>query len=134
MGTISQWFHRTVGALRLKTANIGGRAENLAERYLNQNGLKSVARNYLTKSGEIDLIMRDQETLVFVEVRYKKSMDWASPAESVTVAKQQKIIRAAKYYLMQHDKHNKLACRFDVVAMTGDLKQAKIDWLPHAFY
>ena len=134
MGILSQWFNRTLNRIKGKPINIGTTAELKAEKYLTQRGLKLVARNYRSKAGEIDLIMSDQQFLIFVEVRYKRYTDWASPAESVTYQKQRKIIKAAKQYLLTHDPLGRLSCRFDVVAMTGKLQSPEIEWLPHAFY
>jgi len=134
VGRISQWWHRLFVQLKQGSQSRGQQAEYLAERYLKRQGLLLIERNYQTKGGEIDLIMRDKSVLVFVEVRYKSSSDWASPVESITLNKQQKIIKAAKQYLQQHDKHGKQSCRFDVVAMAGELNDPQIEWLPHAFY
>ncbi|MCW9022255.1 MAG: YraN family protein, partial [Sedimenticola sp.] len=82
-----------------QTGKKGNEAEQLAQRYLEQRGLRTLERNYRCKMGEIDIIMKDQDSLVFVEVRYRKQNAFGSAAESVTTTKQKKIIRAAYHYL-----------------------------------
>ena len=113
---------------------IGDSAEDRALAYLQQQGLQLVQRNYRLASGprqrgaEIDLILRDRDgSLVFVEVRARRSGAQGGAAGSVSAQKQQRIVRAAQHYLMG------LAvlppCRFDVVAIEGDV----LSWLPAAF-
>lgn len=94
-----------------------------------------VKRNFLCSLGEIDLIFKDKEEIVFVEVRYRKSIHYGSAAESVSFSKQQKLIRTAWYYL-QASKLNidNISCRFDVMdispVQSGGLK---IQWIKDAF-
>ena len=109
----------------------GIKAEELAKQHLEQQGLVTLTRNFRCRQGEIDLIMRQGKTLVFVEVRYRKSAAFGSPAETVTKSKQQKIITAANYYLTGCGQHD-MGCRFDVVAITGQ-HPAKIEWITDAF-
>lgn len=113
--------------------SIGSIAEALAERYLKKNGLKLIARNYRCKSGEIDLIMRDHDTIVFIEVRLRSNPDYASALESVTAAKQQRIIKAASHYLLSHPDFASEPCRFDVVAIDKTDRGNQINWIKHAF-
>lgn len=136
MGTIQQWFNRCLAAIKpqLKVKHMGSQAEVMACKYLRHQGLKLVEKNYRTKTGEIDLIMQDKSSWVFVEVKYRTRHDWASAAESVTRNKQQKIINAAKQYLQQHKIYDLVDCRFDVVAIDGNLSESNINWIPHAFY
>ena len=96
-----------------------------------------VERNYRSPYGEIDLIMRHARTLVFVEVRYRKSAQFGSPAETVDRRKQVKIRATAEHYLQRHIQGAGVTCRFDVVALrptpgSGPETQ-KIDWLQDAF-
>lgn len=114
-----------------QTGKKGNEAETLAQRYLEQRGLSTVERNYRCKMGEIDIIMKDQDSLVFVEVRYRKQNAFGSAAESVTATKQKKIIRAAYHYLQAHHQQN-TACRFDVLAISG-VQSERIEWIPNAF-
>jgi len=111
----------------------GNQAETAACNYLQRQGLKLVERNYLCKRGEIDLIMRDGKNTVFVEVRYRRSDRFGSSAESVDWRKQAKLLATAEHYLQQHPKAAQSACRFDVVALTTENTQQKIQWITDAF-
>lgn len=106
----------------------GKKAEDVACNFLLKNGLSLVSRNYHCKYGEIDLIMHDDDTLVFVEVRYRKSNLFGSAAESVDYNKQQKLVFTANHYLQSHPSH--LATRFDVIAMS---EHQQIEWISNAF-
>ncbi|MEN8178338.1 MAG: YraN family protein [Pseudomonadota bacterium] len=108
----------------------GKSAEEQARRHLERQGLKLLDTNYRCKRGEIDLIMQDTETLVFIEVRYRKSSTFGSAVESVTMGKQIKLIAAAKHYLQEH--RTNTPCRFDVVGITGQ-NEAKVEWIKNAF-
>ncbi len=114
---------------------VGNQAEEIALNYLSKHNLQLIEKNYLTKLGEIDLIMLDVEkqVLVFVEVRYRASTSFGSAAETVTNTKQIKIIRTAKQYLQQHTQYQDFICRFDVVGIESDLKYPKISWIKDAF-
>ncbi len=119
----------------------GRRAEQDACRYLQQQGLRLVERNYACNCGEIDLIMQDRDTLVFVEVRYRKNPRFGSAAESVDWRKQDKLSATAAHYLQTHPKAARQACRFDVIALSGQgagdsqerHQQPNVDWIPNAF-
>jgi putative endonuclease len=111
----------------LKTL-LGQSAEARAESFLNSHGLVSVARNWRCRFGEIDLIMLDGSTRVFVEVRLRSRNDFGGAAASVTAAKQKKLIAAARQYLTTLK--TLPPCRFDVVALTGN---AAPDWIKNAF-
>jgi putative endonuclease len=115
----------------------GQKNERLAERFLTQKGLKLIERNYRCRAGEIDLVMGDAMTLVFIEVRFRKHCKYGSASESVDRRKQQKLIKAAQHYLLAKYPNNEPACRFDVVAITGNQtpksSQNPIEWLPNAF-
>lgn len=119
-----------LGTLKTKTAHLlrGKSAEDQAYAYLMQQGLQPVCRNYRCKHGELDLVMREGRALVIVEVRYRKNSAYGSASESVTAAKQSKLIAAAQHYLLTH--RDDCPVRFDVVAMSGD---GKIDWIKNAF-
>lgn len=85
-------------------------------------------RNYRCRFGEIDLIMRDGAAVVFVEVRMRTSLDYGCAAESITLSKQQKLIRTAKHYLSLLNREP--PCRFDAVLLSGG---NKIEWVRDAF-
>lgn len=112
---------------------IGYEAEQEARRYLESNGLKFVASNFSSKPGEIDLIMRDEAELVFIEVRYRDSQDYGGGLESITYRKQQRIARTALAYLQKHDLVDEVPCRFDVVALGRSDIGNEINWIKAAF-
>jgi putative endonuclease len=114
---------------------IGNKAEALALDHLKQQGLSLIEQNYLTKLGEIDIIMLDKtaDTLVFVEVRYRKSNNYGTAIETVTRSKQQKLMRTAQQYLQKHPTYQHFLCRFDVVGVESDLKYPTITWIQSAF-
>jgi putative endonuclease len=107
----------------------GAAAEDLAAAYLARNGLAILARNYRCRGGEIDLVAREGATLVFVEVRYRRSQAFGGAGGSVDARKQARILLAARRYLAgQGD----VACRCDVVALDA-LDPARIEWIRDAF-
>ena len=110
----------------------GTEAEQLAETWLGQQGLKPVTRNFQVPGGELDLVMRDSEVLVFLEVRHRSGKRHGSAAESITTTKQQRLIRAAEQFLLRHPALRKLKVRFDVVTFDGPLEPPP-QWLRDAF-
>jgi putative endonuclease len=116
--------------LKAKAAHLlrGESAEEQAHRFLINKGLKPVCRNYRCKQGELDLIMTDQQTLVIIEVRYRKTDQYGSALESVTQTKQSRIIAATHSYLSSQKTDRPI--RFDVVAISGN---GKIEWIQNAF-
>jgi len=120
------------------TREQGQYTENLACQYLEDKGLKLLQRNFHCRFGEIDLIMQHNDSLVFVEVRYRRNTDFGSGAESITASKQSKLIKTASAYLQQHAKLSKHPARFDVVSITGPIETSNInniniDWIENAF-
>jgi len=107
----------------------GNKAEDLACQYLLKNGLTLITKNFSTRAGEVDLIMNDSNTLVFVEVRFRKNTDYGGAAASVTPKKQQRIIKAALAYHQQHSSQSSM--RFDVITVEGD--NMDINWIKSAF-
>ena len=108
----------------------GSEAENLAEHYLQKQHLVLVERNYRCRYGEIDLIMRDQTMLVFIEVKMRTRSSFGGAIHSITQSKQHKLILTANHYLAGLKKIP--PCRFDVVLITGQL-QYEISWIKNAF-
>lgn len=100
---------------------------------LERAGLKLLTRNYTTRHGELDLVMLDHKTIVFVEVRYRKSASHGDAAASVTPAKQAKLIKAAQQWLAQHPQHASRPCRFDVMSYDGPVETVRQEWLRGAF-
>lgn len=118
----------------LKTAIDTGRdAEDMACHYLAGQGLKTLSRNFHGPRGELDAVMEDGTTIVFIEVRYRKQIRFGSGAESVNHAKQAKLVATALYYLQKHPKYHNRPTRFDVVSITQQATQAEIDWIKDAF-
>lgn len=112
---------------------IGRDAESLAERFLARHGLVPVSRNYRCRRGEIDLVMRDADTLVFVEVRRRTSQAFGGGADSVDARKQARLVAAAEHYLAANRIGDDHPCRFDVVAIDGPARRAAIHWISDAF-
>lgn len=98
--------------------SVGRDAEARAQRFLQQQGLKLIEKNFRCRVGEIDLIMRDEQMLVFVEVRFRKDQRFGGAAASVGRIKQQRLWRSASTYLMRFPRAP--ACRFDLVAIEGN--------------
>jgi len=111
----------------------GRQAETLATRYLQRNGLQLLTRNYRCKVGELDLVMMDAQVLVIVEIRYRRNSDFADPLETVTVEKQRRIVRATRHLLQGRPELRRYPLRFDVLALSGPIEQAKLDWVKCAF-
>ena len=113
----------------------GSQAEQAALDYLLKQGLQLVTTNYRCKFGEIDIIMRDKEKLIFVEVRQKNKTRFGKAINTITPRKQQNIRLAARCYLHQHRITNKFPCRFDVVAIDGSwLNRDNFTWIKQAFW
>jgi putative endonuclease len=106
----------------------GESEEQRACEYLQAQGLSLITQNFSCRMGEIDLIMKHKESLVFVEVRYRKNKEFGGAAASVTRGKQRKIIRTALFYQQKYAP--KSCMRFDVVAIEGD---NELQWIPSAF-
>jgi putative endonuclease len=106
----------------------GADAEQQAYDFLIQQGLKPVCRNFRCKQGELDLVMLEQDILVVVEVRFRKSNRFGGAIESVTAKKRAKIITATQYYLMTQKIKNTV--RFDVIAMNAN---NDLTWIKNAF-
>lgn len=132
--------HKDVAATTSTTNNtitIGANAEAQAEAYLHEQGLATRIKNYRCKLGEIDLIMLQKTargtTFVFVEVRLRTNKRFAPAVETVDYRKQQKIIRTASRFLQEQRLFDKVACRFDVVALDQTGTAPPIQWIQNAF-
>jgi putative endonuclease len=117
----------------LTTLQRGGQWERVAESFLHNRGLQTLHRNYRCRSGEIDLVMLDGATLVFVEVRYRRDDRYGSGAATVTRLKQGRLVSAARHFLGRHARHRQRPCRFDVVSIGGEADRAQLNWIPDAF-
>lgn len=118
----------------LTTKAIGDNTEALAADYLKAHGLTLAAKNYSSKYGEIDLICQEGQAWVFVEVKYRRSNAYGGAVSTISASKQQKLKLCASFYLQQLgiNEYN-TSCRFDVVALQGELTQPQIIWLKNAF-
>lgn len=106
----------------------GARAEDLCAKLLQGAGLRVLARNWRCRHGEIDLIAEEGETLVFAEVRMRSSADFGGAAESITAAKRQRLLAAARLYL---SRRREAPARFDVFLIDG--ATARVQWIRDAF-
>ena len=111
----------------------GAGVEAAARTHLLRAGLVEVAANAGYRLGELDLVMRDGDTLVFVEVRYRASTDYGGGAESVDRGKRRRIVRAAQLFLLQHPALAEAFCRFDVIEADGDPEAPSFTWHRDAF-
>ena len=110
----------------------GASGETLALRHLEQTGLRLVERNYRCRGGEIDLVMLDGDSLVFVEVRYRSSTRFGRAEETVTATKQGRLVTAASHYLQRHAVTR--PARFDVVAIhPASGREHAVEWIRDAF-
>lgn len=107
--------------------DIGFQFEEKARRFLEQNGLNFIEKNFRCENGEIDLIMQEKDYIVFVEVRSRNN--YIEALESISSAKQNRVIRAAKFFLLTNDLFDKVDCRFDVIAMD----ETETHWIKNAF-
>lgn len=112
---------------------IGDAFEERACAMLVAAGLTLVARNYHTRYGELDLVMRDGDALVFVEVRYRRDARFGGAAASVTPRKRARLVLAANGFLGAHPQLSQCPCRFDVVAFDGAEHQPRGRWKKSAF-
>ena len=111
----------------------GDAVETAALGFLQQHGLHLLARNAQARGGELDLVVRDGDTLVFVEVRYRANRGFGGGAASVDAGKRRKLVHAARVFLARHPQHADAPCRFDVIDASGAPATPRVDWLRDAF-
>ncbi|MEM8766796.1 MAG: YraN family protein [Pseudomonadota bacterium] len=111
----------------------GAWAEDLAAGHLQAQGLELLTRNYRRKYGELDLVMRDGDVLVYVEVRYRASNRFGGSLASITAQKQRRLINAAQSYTSGRRSLRSRPARFDVVAITGPPSAPALRWIRNAF-
>lgn len=119
----------------MNTLRKGLRFEGQARRYLCAQGLRLLESNFRCRYGEIDLIMRDDDTICFIEVRFRKRLDFGGASASITPAKQRRIVKAALFYLSGKPQLMQRALRFDALLIQqqagGD---HEYNWIKNAFY
>lgn len=113
--------------------SLGAAVEAAAREHLTDAGLQPVAANANYRLGELDLVMLDRDTLVFIEVRYRRDDRFGGGAASVDFRKQRKLVRAAQLFLQRHPRYADGPCRFDVVEAEGDPTAPQLNWLRDAF-
>ena len=109
--------------------NRGTAAETRALQHLQSQGLKLVGRNWQGRSGELDLVMLDRDTIAIVEVRARRSSAFGSAAASIDARKRARIVLTTRAWLMAHPQHARRDLRFDVVALDVE----RIEWIRNAF-
>lgn len=108
---------------------VGSEYEALAVSYMEEHGIQILARNYRCRQGEIDIVGKEDQYLLFVEVKYRKNLQAGYPSEAVTVAKQKRIYQSARYYLYENHLSEDIPIRFDVVAILGK----EVQYIRNAF-
>ena len=115
------------------TRDIGSRWEDAVLAHMQRAGLKTIARNFTCRYGEIDLIMRDRDQIAFIEVRYRGDDMHGHGTVSVGAGKRAKLARAAAVYLQQNPMLAAMTCRFDVVGCSGTPVTPVFEWTRAAF-
>jgi len=115
------------------TREIGNVTEGIALHHLIENGLTLITQNFNVRLGEIDLIMKENNTIVFVEVKYRKNTNYGYPEETVTVKKQKKIRSTALLFIAKNSQYKNFQPRFDVVALLPNGSSMSINWIKNAF-
>ena len=110
---------------------LGKDAELKALQYLERQGLRLLVKNWSCKRGELDLVMLEGDTVIFVEVRYRQHAQWGGALASIDARKRQKLILAAQHFLQRESRWANYPCRFDVIAI--DSTAAQPNWLRNAF-
>ncbi len=120
--------------MRGSRSKLGLAGERLAETHLRRRGFKTVARRFLTQAGELDLVMTEADTLVFVEVKTQRSRDWSDPEDRVGATKQRRLCKAARWFVSKNKRFGDCPYRFDIVAVTiPEDGEPRIDHHPDAF-
>jgi putative endonuclease len=115
-----------------KQQKFGARGETLAVWYLKKNGYRIIEQNFRTQLGEIDIIAKEKKTIVFIEVKSRRSIRYGNPKGAVTPQKQRKVSMVALQYLKSTDQMN-VRARFDVVAITSNRDEPQIEIVKNAF-
>lgn len=120
--------------MSLNARALGAAAEEIAAAYLAAHGAEILERNYRRRLGELDVIAREGDTLLIVEVRTRSTNAYGGAAASIDGLKRRRIVRAAQQLLQQRRSLARLAVRFDVVVVSNvDTPEPRVDWIRHAF-
>ena len=117
----------------MTTRETGALWEDAALAHLTRAGQQLLTRNFTCRQGELDLVMRDGECVVFVEVRYRGSHGRGGSVASVGTSKRAKLVHAAQVWLLAHPQFAAAPCRFDVIGCSGTPAQPQLDWIRSAF-
>jgi|SRR5690554_1716154 len=116
----------------MTTRQVGTEYENRAIIFLQNQGLQLQDRNFRLDNSEVDLIFSDDEQLIFVEVKYRRTQQFADILEQLTAAQLQRVRHAARVWMIKNNiNEHEVGCRFDIVAITGEPFQ--VEWLKDAF-
>ncbi len=128
-------IRKSLGLRARKTnqTQFGNYVEEQTCRWLSARDVTILKRNFRCRAGEIDIIGRHQGSIAFIEVRFRRSNQYGGAAASVDARKQQKLIRAAQFYISSRCAAHNAACRFDVVAVTDNNGELDFDWHQAAF-
>lgn len=107
----------------------GQQAETLALHYLKAQGLKPLQQNFRCRFGEIDLVMQENNAIVFVEVKYRRNKQWGGGLAAITQSKQRKLKLTALHYLQRHQAYANHPCRFDALVIEGALIEPSYQWV-----
>lgn len=108
--------------------------ESLARDHLQQQGLRLFQQNFNSRFGEIDLVMLDNNTVCFIEVKYRKSLDYGGAASAIPHSKRQKIVKTAQIFMSENQKLANRAMRFDALILQQIDQDISINWIQNAFY
>lgn len=126
-------FNAWLSHSKASTQQLGRQGEDLALAHLKNQQLTLLARNWHCRGGELDLVMLDGDTVVFVEVRYRKYEQFGGAIESIDQRKRSHLALAAQRYLLEHPRWQSQPCRFDVVILKPSHPTPCVEWLKNAF-
>jgi putative endonuclease len=118
--------------LATSTRAVGASAERRVVEQLVQSGHRLLAQNYACRWGELDLVIEKDDIVCFVEVRMRSTRTWGDPLDTISHAKQRRIVKTALFFLGEHRLWRKMI-RFDVVSVVGSGDSARIEHIPNAF-
>ena len=115
---------------------LGGLGENIASNFLKANGIEILVRNYFTIFGEIDIIGIEKKTIIFIEVKLRKSFKYGIPIESINSKKLKRIRRIVDFFLSENMLFENYDCRFDIICLTYSKKNDtfKVEWFKNHFF
>lgn len=121
-------------APRMTARELGQNAEDMACNHLKQKGFEIVSKNYRALRGEVDIICKDRDDWVFVEVKARSSNRFGGAASAIPRSKQEQVAKVASHYLMANGLFGEVACRFDVVLVDAGARPYQVTHIPNAFH